>query len=126
MAMCLTNDYKLIRSIKVSYEVPVFLSLTGWDPLVFSLYWPSQLSLIRTIYIRFIYVVNTGEYSGQVGSEQSHLMETTDQWPLTGRASPVSPSKCLEWKDPSWVFQLLSPGKVPKKPLETRLEATPG
>ena len=71
-------------------------------------------------------VVNTGEYSGQVGSEQSHLMETTDQWPLTGRASPVSPSKCLEWKDPSSVFQLLSPGKVPKNPLETRLEATPG
>ena len=58
-------------------------------------------------------VVNTGEYSGQVGSEQSHLMETTDQWPLTGHASPVSPSKCLEWKDPSSVFQLLSPGKVP-------------
>ena len=56
MAMCLTNDYKLIRSIKVSYEVPVFLSLTGWDPLVFSLYWPSQLSLIRTIYIRYIYI----------------------------------------------------------------------
>ena len=71
-------------------------------------------------------VVNTGEYSGQVGSEQSHLMETTDQWPLTGRASPVSPSKCLEWKDPSSVFQLLSPGKVPKNPLATRLEATPG
>ena len=71
-------------------------------------------------------VVNTGEYSGQVGSVQSHLMKTTDQWPVTGRASPVSPSKCLEWKEPSSVFQLLSPGKVPKNPLETRLEATPG
>ena len=70
-------------------------------------------------------VVNTGEYSGQVGSVQSHLMKTTDQWPLTGRALSVSPSKCLEWKEPSWVFQLLSPGKVPKNPLETRLEATP-
>ena len=45
------------------------------------------------------------------------------QWPLTGRASPVSPSKCLEWKETSSVFQLLSPGKVLKKPLETRLEA---
>ena len=32
------------------------------------------------------------------------------QWPLTGRASPVSPFKCLEWKEPSSVFQLLSPG----------------
>ena len=44
---------------------------------------------------------------------------------MTGCASPVSPSKCLEWKEPSSVFQLLSPGKVPKKTLETRLEATP-
>ena len=71
-------------------------------------------------------VVNTGEYSGLVGPGESRLMRTTDQWQLTGRASPVSPSKCLEWKEPSSVFQLLSPGKVPKKPLETRLEATPG
>ena len=71
-------------------------------------------------------VVNTGEYSGQAGSVQSHLMKTTDQWPLTGRTSPVSPSKCLEWKEPSSVFQLLSPSKVPKTPLEIRSEATPG
>ena len=35
---------------------------------------------------------------------------------VTGCVSPVSPSKCLEWKGPSSVFQLLSPGKVPKKP----------
>ena len=70
-------------------------------------------------------VVNTGEYYGLVGPGESHLMKTTDQWPLTGRASPVSPPKCLKWKEPSSVFQLLSPGKVPKKPLETRLEATP-
>ena len=56
MAMCLTNDYKLIRSIKISYEEPVFLSLTGWDPLVFSLYWPSQISLIRTYDIHNIYI----------------------------------------------------------------------
>ena len=82
--------------------------------------------ILQNTLVPFASVVNTGEYSGQVGSEQSHLMETTDQWPLTGRASPFSPSKCLEWKDPSSVFQLLSPGKVPKKPLETRLEATPG
>ena len=74
----------------------------------------------------YIYiVVNTGEYYGLVGPGESHLMKTTDQWPLTGRASPVSPSKCLKWKGPSSVFQLLSPGKVPKNPLETRLEATP-
>ena len=59
MAMCLASDYKLIRSIKVSYEVPVFQSLTGWDPLVFSLYWPSQLSLIRTIYMIYIYIYIT-------------------------------------------------------------------
>ena len=70
-------------------------------------------------------VVNTGEYYGLVGPGESHLMKTTDQWPLTGRASPVSPCKCLKWKEPSSVFQLLSPGKVPKKTLETRLEATP-
>ena len=45
------------------------------------------------------------------------------QWPLTGHASPVSPSKCLKWEEPSSIFWLLSPGKVPKTPLETRLEA---
>ena len=48
-------------------------------------------------------------------------------WPVTVHRPPLKTSqrgKCSV--EPSSVFQLLSPGKVPKNPLETRLEATPG
>ena len=48
-------------------------------------------------------------------------------WPVTVHRPPLKTSqrgKCSV--EPSSVFQLLSPGKVPKTPLETRLEATPG
>ena len=47
--------------------------------------------------------------------------------PVTVHRPPLKTSqrgKCSV--EPSSVFQLLSPGKVPKNPLETRLEATPG
>ena len=47
-------------------------------------------------------------------------------WPVTVHRPSLKTSqrgKCSV--EPSSVFQLLSPGKVPKNPLETRLEATP-
>ena len=47
-------------------------------------------------------------------------------WPVTVHRPSLKTSqrgKCSV--EPSSVFQLLSPGKVPKNPIETRLEATP-